>query len=121
MEPSKVHNRELNLSIFKSKYTDGAVPFSEKSTCGYCGSLHPSKVVALIQAGVRGSFADMKYGWPHKAYFYPAPEYNGQAKFYTVHLQDATKEERRIIEQHLGLQFTFTDGGSSVSWELYQE
>jgi hypothetical protein len=37
-------------------------------------------------------------------------------KFYTVHLQDASAEDRATIEQHLGLKFEFTDDGS-VRWQ----
>jgi hypothetical protein len=35
-------------------------------------------------------------------------------KFYTIHLQDATDDEREVIENYLNLRFTFKDGG--VSW-----
>lgn len=44
----------------------------------------------------------------------PAPVTTG-GKFYTVHLQDATPEEKEAIERALGLRFTFQDSG--VSWE----
>lgn len=37
-------------------------------------------------------------------------------KFYTVHLQDATPEDRETIERHLGLAFTFSEDGQNVSW-----
>lgn len=37
-------------------------------------------------------------------------------KFYTEHLQDATDEERAVIEAAMGLQFTFGDDGS-VAWK----
>lgn len=32
-------------------------------------------------------------------------------KFYSIHLQDATCEDRATIERHLGVAFTFTDDG----------
>jgi hypothetical protein len=35
-------------------------------------------------------------------------------KFYTVHLQDATPEDRETIERHLGIAFEFM--GDGVSW-----
>lgn len=41
--------------------------------CAYCGSMHPADVAAAIRAGARGSWADRKYGWPHKAYFEGVP------------------------------------------------
>lgn len=39
-------------------------------------------------------------------------------KFYTEHLQDATDEEREIIERAMGLRFTFE--GKGVRWTPYQ-
>lgn len=136
--------------------------------CQYCGSMHPSDVAAAIRSGAVGSFADRKYGWPHKAYFdkipnphagllesrcsvshppqdeidagkwisipdgfdsvtgaplsrwteagQPAPA-TTYGKFYTVHLQDASPEDRETIERHLGLSFTFEDGG--VRWKPF--
>lgn len=36
-------------------------------------------------------------------------------KFYTVHLLDATPEDRAVIEAHLGLKFEFDDAGG-VRW-----
>lgn len=44
----------------------------------------------------------------------PAPT-TTYGKFYTVHLKDATLEDRATIEQHLGLCFEFTPDGM-VSW-----
>jgi hypothetical protein len=44
----------------------------------------------------------------------PAPD-KTYGKFYTVHLMDATPEERETIETHLGLHFDFMEGGK-VSW-----
>ena len=41
--------------------------------CEYCGSMHPADVAEAIRRGAAGSFADFKYGWPHKAYFERVP------------------------------------------------
>lgn len=162
----------------RSFYPDGNVPWRPETPpdlmagrttgrlrgCQFCGSMHPADVAAAIRAGARGSWADFKYGWPHKAYFdgvpnphagmletrsssstkseqFPhevrEPRYNERTgervadyvqyteapepapaatdgKFYTVHLQDASPEDRETIESHLGLRFTFEDGG--VRW-----
>lgn len=38
-----------------------------------------------------------------------------QGKFYTVHLKDATTEDRDVIERALGMRIHFTD--DEVSWE----
>lgn len=40
-------------------------------------------------------------------------------KFYTVHLLDATPEDRDTIERHLGLKFTFVDNDTGVRWAPY--
>lgn len=121
--------------------------------CSYCGSMHPEDVAAAIRAGAHGSWADRKYGWPHKAYFDGVPnphagllEVRGSSnapqrgwepggdghwyaparpasattrgKFYSVHLLDASPEDRALIEGHLGLAFTF-DADGRVSWRPY--
>lgn len=84
MEYSIAHRGGMNL-VGQGMWSDGRVPWDEAQApdiskgqrywtgqlrnCGYCGSMHPSDVVAAIQAGARGEWSDMKYGWPHKAYF----------------------------------------------------
>jgi len=35
-------------------------------TCSFCGCIHPEDLAA--EQGWRASWADMKYGWPHKFY-----------------------------------------------------
>ncbi len=42
------------------------------------------------------------------------------AKFYTEHLQDAEPEDRRIIEQAIGMTFSF-DAKGGVSWAPFSE
>lgn len=44
----------------------------------------------------------------------PAPA-STHGKFYTEHLQDATPEERAVIERAMGLRFEFDDAGG-VRW-----
>jgi hypothetical protein len=185
MDKSVAHKGGMN-HFGTQAHPDGLVPWREaeapdmsnarKTTgrlrgCGYCGSMHPTDLAAAIKGGAKGSFADQKYGWPHKAYFddvpnphagmlesrsstsrptpeelesgkyipvpgdfvvvdqqtgrserkmeyYAAPTPAGSktyGKFYSVHLLDATPEEKDIIERHLGLRFTFTDDGK-VGW-----
>lgn len=167
MNYSAAHRDEMNM-MGARLYPDGLVPWDEAippdlesgdpkrttgrpRSCAYCGSLHPSDVVAAIRVGARGSWADMKYGWPHKAYFEDVPNPHAgllesrasanhkhasdwvqlsdgswrepgsparetfMGKFYTVHLLDATPEEKAAIEAHLGLHFDFTEDGQ-VSW-----
>jgi hypothetical protein len=48
----------------------------------------------------------------------PAPALT-HGKFYSVHLMDASPEERELIENHLGLHFEFTNDGK-VSWKPKQ-
>lgn len=40
-------------------------------------------------------------------------------KFYTVHLQDATPEDRETIARAMGLNFTFSEDGQKVSWTQF--
>lgn len=167
---SIAHERNLDR-LLRSFHPDGKVPWDEAvapdvtsgdekrmtgrlRTCAYCGSMHPADVAAAIKAGAHGSWADWKYGWPHKAYFDGVPnphagmlEVRGISnrplegwvqvgenkwqqparpadatvmwKFYTVHLQDATPEERDVIERHLGLHFVFLDDGA-IRWQSYE-
>lgn len=165
--PSIAHKIGMN-SFGKISNPDGLVPWREAippatsgssrtgylRSCSYCGSMHPTDVANAIKAGATGSWADKKYGWPHKAYFEGVPnphagllEVRGSAnykpegehykdwvqcgnhwheqprpagpttsgKFYSVHLMDATPEERDIIETHLGLSFDFKNDGK-VTW-----
>ena len=168
MEYSKAHLHDMN-KWGKDVWPDGRAPWDDAvppdlasgdprrlkgkpRCCAYCGSLHPADVVAAIKAGARGSWADMKYSWPHKAYFdgipnphagmlecvnsanckyredwiqtgdgmwrepgRPAPA-TFMWKFYTLHLLDATPEERAVIETHLGMIFDFREDGQ-VAWQ----
>lgn len=94
---------------------DGTVPFEAregKQHCAFCGSLHPTEVVALLKAGAAIHFADWKYGWPHKAYLD-----NPWGKFYTRHLVDATPEEYEYISRRLGLYITYDPDTQTASWQ----
>lgn len=119
-EKSIAHKHGMNF-VGQDWWPDGLAPWKKRGDdrrhCEYCGSLHPEDVAAGIRAGATGEWADWKYGWPHKVYF--SGEVSG--KFYTVHLQDATPEDRETIEEHMGLRFTFPDDGQKVSWSPYQE
>lgn len=163
-QAKNIHNHPWREAVPPDLQTGRTV--GRLQSCGYCGSMHPADVAAAIRAGAAGSFADRKYGWPHKAYFDGVPnphagllesrmssshppqgeidagkwiriptgrfsEQTGEptfqwvepgtpashvtyGKFYTEHLQDASPEDRRTIEQHLGLHFEF--GGGAVVW-----
>lgn len=112
--PSIAHKGDWQAEHF---HPGGAVPWQERDGrrhCAYCGSLHPSDLDAALGAGASLGWADRKYGWPHKAYITGGGVQH--AKFYTVHLQDATELERAVIHAAMGLKFTFKDGGK-VAWE----
>lgn len=173
MEYSIAHAGRMNL-IGTGMWPDGLVPWMDAAPpdiekgikfwtgrlrcCSYCGSMHPTDVVAAIKAGATGEIADMKYGWPHKIYFDSIPnphkgllEVRSSAtfkpegkddwvktpdlgwrepgtpaaekifwKFYTLHLQDATPEEREVIEEHIGLHFEFEPEGG-VRWSKFEK
>ena len=118
MKHSIAHKHNMN-SLGMQAHPDGLVPWRGEQPffrkCGYCGSMHPEDTAAAIRAGLQGSWADLKYSWPHKAYF-TDPESGGQHKFYSVHLQDASPEDRETIEVHLGVRFEFIDDGQKVRW-----
>ncbi|MDL2342424.1 MAG: hypothetical protein QFB87_05095 [Patescibacteria group bacterium] len=175
-EKSVAHKHGMNWMGAKH-YTDRLVPWTAETppdiqagrttgrlrSCDYCGSMHPADVANAIRVGAAGSWADFKYGWPHKAYFrgipnphagmlesrmsmsHPKqedidsgamikiptntfnthtgePEYKWieagkpaatttDGKFYSEHLMDASEEDRKLIEQHLGIAFEFNDDG----------
>jgi hypothetical protein len=116
---SRAHRGEYTLQapFVTATYPADAVPYRErdgKLHCAFCGSLHPSEVVKLLDAGAKLHLADWKYGWPHKAYLD-----NPWGKFYTKHLVDATPEDRDRIEQALGLHIDFNPDLMAVSWRPY--
>lgn len=116
MEPSRAHLGDIN-PVFAKDYPGDMVPWEKREArmhCSYCGSLHPNEAVALLKAGASISFADIKYGWPHKAYLD-----NPHAKFYTRHLVDATPEDKGFIEKALGLHIDFHPEEQTVSWRRY--
>lgn len=89
--------------------------------CSWCGSAHPADLAQSIRDdGLALSMADMKYGWPHK--FYMAsnkPNPQGFIKFYSLHLQDATSEDRVTIEKAMGLHIDFDMQRDTVSWRPF--
>lgn len=175
-ELSMAHRFDMN-GFGVAEWPDGRVPWrpaeppnvadAERSAigslrgCSYCGSMHPADVAAAIRSGAKFSWADRKYGWPHKAYgdgipnphagmpevrasaSHPTPGFPREVrkprfspttgervddyvtyteepkpasattcgKFYSVHLQDATPDDRALIESHLGIAFYFTGDG----------
>lgn len=153
---SRVHARDYQALHF---HPDGNYPWSaprspaedtskygrsarEWYACQYCSSMHPQDLAAAIRLGATVSWADFKYGWPHKVYVDRAPNrYEGElevrwwgpdgpgpeepakavtwGKFYTVHLQDATPEDRLTIQRAMGLMFEFQ--GDHLRWSKFAE
>lgn len=115
-----------NIKLSNAHYKNEVNQFAKfpihykEERCSYCGSMSPAKLVEAINTGIRVSFADRKYGWPHKLYL--ESSYEGLMKFYIVHLRDATEEEAEIIAKACGLRFKFdSDTEGDVSWSLYEE
>lgn len=70
----------------------------------------------LYQRYPTGRFNEITGKPTYKWYGKPEPAAaTTWGKFYTVHLIDATDEEREIIETHLGVHFYFTPDGR-VTW-----
>jgi hypothetical protein len=82
--------------------------------CSYCGSIHPADLAA--EPVWRASWADRKYGWPHKFYVdipnrqpdalfcvgstngdNPGTTYDGRSDWIPV--ADLTDEQRAIVER----------------------
>lgn len=94
----------------------------EVLSCDWCGSIYPGDLARLIRNQRIGlDPADQKYGWPHKFYLRPSV-LHAPVKFYTVHLQDATPEDRDVIEKAMGIHIEFTKvggGRTDVRWRQY--
>lgn len=69
------------------------------------------RAVVSAPDGFSSSTGKQEYTW--RAEGQPASA-TTHGKFYTVHLLDATPEDRELIERTMGLTFNFTDRG--VSW-----
>lgn len=82
--------------------------------CSWCGSAHPKDIADGLRAGeITLSFADWKYGWPHKAYV-GGDNPKGYIKFYSVHLMDAAPEDKVEIERALRMRFDFRGEGNEA-------
>jgi hypothetical protein len=82
--------------------------------------MSPVVAAEAIRSGRTVSFADMKYGWPHKLYLDDG--YQGHYKFYTIHLKDATEADKALIEKACGLTFKFdVKVPGDIAWEPCQD
>lgn len=98
-----------------NQFASFPIQYNENGRCSYCGSLSPSDLCEAIDSGITLSFSDMKYGWPHKIYL--SSEFKGGIKFYTLHLRDASEEEKLKIAKACGLYFKFdVEEQGDISW-----
>ena len=67
-----------------------------------------------VLAGYHTATGEPYYAYCHKGTPARATTYE---KFYTVHLQDATPEDRAVIEEHICISLTFENG--RVSWKPF--
>lgn len=83
--------------------------------CSWCGSIHPRDLFAATIDRV--SWADWKYGYPHKLYV-DMPKM-GHAKFYTRHLIDFPDLIEQFNERFGGpVRFVLDEGG--LRWARVQ-
>lgn len=78
---------------------------------------------AEIDAGkwisIPSGMFDQRTGEPHRMWYEagrPAAD-RTYGKFYSIHLKDASPEDRDVIEKHIGLNFTFSE--NRVYWSPY--
>lgn len=129
----KAHATEFTRDHIVHWREPGAIAQRSFHSCSWCGSIAPADLASALRehgfgkGKMRLHFADMKYGWPHKAYVDNGPD-GSWIKFYTEHLQDAEPADREVIQRHLGLRFIFgTDADQdgtrphSVRWAPYVE
>lgn len=82
-EENKAHEKDPNALRFEPHTWNRPTEARPFRTCSYCGSIHPTDLLALLHGGDKLTLADKKYGWPHKFY---TEDYN---KFYSLHMLDA--------------------------------
>lgn len=113
-EITHAHDHDYFATRFgQAHYKEGQGSRSYRH-CSYCGSCHPADLAKSIREhGTKVHFADWKYGWPHKVYVEP-PNPNDFIKFYSLHLMDATPEDKATIESRQGLKIDFRDG--NIYW-----
>jgi hypothetical protein len=112
-EPSQAHIGDWQAEHYGGAHYRTGSSRSYKH-CSYCGSCHPAELAAEIRNGnVRLSFADFKYGWPHKVYI-EGENPKGFIKFYSLHLKDASPEDKATIEASQNLHIEFE--GGQVRW-----
>jgi len=72
------------------------------------------KMIRVPTGRFSESTGEPKFDWCEAGK--PAPE-TTYGKFYTEHLQDASAEDRDVIERHMGMHFDFA--GEGISWWPY--
>jgi hypothetical protein len=99
-------------------------------TCSFCGSIHPEDLLARPEPDMMRSidigagppvdvpnvtWADWKYGYPHKLYLDYGPGLN--AKFYSVHLLDRPDLIEAFNDRFGYLGVIFDSDSKGVSWK----
>lgn len=113
------------FAVRENTHLDGSKSVDPEPKCSYCGSWSVTAVLKAFQtAGTNWSGCDWKYGYPHKFYvsipIEPVRRCIGSSwidgargdfrysevksefgKFYSVHLLDATTEQREEWRKHV--------------------
>jgi hypothetical protein len=107
---TEVHGK-LEQIFTKNLFPEGKVPWiegkpadisknrftSRVEACGYCGSIRPELFLSELEAGMEWSWADFKYGWPHKIYLYIRNPFFGQMKVTSM----ANFQSERLSVQYI--------------------
>jgi hypothetical protein len=86
--------------------------------CSYCGSMHPADLAEAIRAGATVSWADFKYGWPHKLYVSGVPNPHAGLPEVTMYVSTPTHDQiasGAVIEVPTG-RFSETTGQPTTQW-----
>lgn len=123
---AEVHWSDFKYGWPHKIYVDGVPnPFAGMPavrSITYCGRPPQEEIDAgkweRYQDGYDSRTGEPKFSYRIVGEARPEPA-TTHGKFYTEHLQDATLEERVVIERAMGISFTFE--GGQVSWKKFAE
>lgn len=132
MEKSVAH-KAIGMNLLgEQQWPDGLVPWRPEQapdvlagisigrlkSCQYCGSMHPTDLANALRNGATLSWADFKYGWPHKAYVDDIPNPHAgmiESRTSTSHPTQEQIDSGEYIQIPTG-RFSETTGQPTFTW-----